>query len=42
MPLIRIDLWKGTTTIEQKGKLVKEITDTVILFIALKKLFILA
>ncbi|MFA5032290.1 MAG: tautomerase family protein [bacterium] len=29
MPLIRIDLWKGTATVEQKGKLVKDITDTV-------------
>ena len=29
MPLVRIDLWKGVTTVEQKRKLVKGITDTV-------------
>ena len=29
MPLIRIDLWKETTTTERKRKLVKGITDIV-------------
>lgn len=29
MPLITINLWKGKTTVEQKRRLVKEITDVV-------------
>jgi len=29
MPLITINIWKGKTTVEQKRRIVKEITDTV-------------
>ncbi|MDD5530529.1 MAG: 4-oxalocrotonate tautomerase family protein [bacterium] len=29
MPIITMDLWKGKTSVTQKQKVVKEITDTV-------------
>ena len=29
MPLITINLWRGKTTVEQKRRIVKEITDTI-------------